>query len=92
MGHAGFEEHLHFVLLFQLAFPVVKGGGAGEDGHAGCKLICQHFGGKILGGSFIGSGTQNNNSVGRIPKSTSVSRKKLLYHDRPLLINESRTP
>ncbi|MNP04079.1 hypothetical protein D3C76_959840 [compost metagenome] len=77
MGHAGFKQHLHFVLLFQFAFPVVEGSGAGEDGHAGSELICQHFGGKILGGSFIGSGTQNNNSVGRIHKSTSVSRKKI---------------
>ena len=65
----GFEQHLDFVLLLQLAFPVIKGGGTGEERHAGSQFFGQHFGGEILGCGFIRGGAQYNNSIRRVHKS-----------------------
>ena len=45
----GFKQHLDFVLLLQLTFPIVKRGSAGEERDAGCPFFGQHFGGEILG-------------------------------------------
>lgn len=41
----GFEQHLDFVLLLQLTFPVIKGGGAGKKCDTGSQFFGQHFGG-----------------------------------------------
>ena len=78
----GFEQHLDFVLLLQFALPVVKGSGTGKERYAGGQFFGQHFGGEILGGSFIRGGTQYDNSIRRVHKSTSSSRKASLYHAR----------
>src|SRR5690606_35850356 len=75
MRDVGFQQHLHFVLLFQLAFPVVHRSSAGQDRPTGSEWFCQHFGGKLLGSGFIGGGTQYNDSVRCIHYSTSSSRK-----------------
>src|SRR5690606_1808292 len=85
----GFEQHLDFVLLLQLTFPVIQGGGAGKKCDTGSQFFGQHFGGQILGRSFISGGAQYNNSIRRVHKSTSSSRKSSLYHARRLVINET---
>ncbi|KLQ12306.1 hypothetical protein APU11_21595 [Enterobacter sp. 50793107] len=85
----GFEQHLDFILLLQFAFPVIEGGRSGEEGYTGSQFFGQYFGGEILGGSFIRGGTQYDNSIRRVHKSTSSSRKWSLYHARRLVINET---
>ncbi|OJH27465.1 hypothetical protein P717_14545 [Enterobacter kobei] len=64
----GFKQHLDFVLLLQFAFPVIKGGCAGEERYAGCPFFGQHFGGEILGRGFIRGGTQYDNGIRRVHK------------------------
>ena len=76
----GFEQHLDFVLLLQLAFPVIKGGGSGEERHAGCQFFGQHFGGEILGRGFIRGGTQYDNSIRRVHKKGFTISRKAVGH------------
>ena len=76
MGQVGFEQHLDFILLLKLSFPVVERRRSRQDGGAGGEFFPEHFGRQILGSRFIRRGSEINNSIRRSHREPGSSEKR----------------